>query len=80
MTQEEILLKIQDIFRKVFMDDSLVITEETNADDIDKWDSLNHINLVMAIEKEFNIKFALGELQELENVGDMIKLMIKSKL
>jgi len=80
MTREEILSKIQDIFRETFNDDSIVINEETNADDIDEWDSFNHINLVAAIENAFSIKFALGELQELSNVGDMITLMIDSKL
>jgi len=80
MTHDEILAKLQIIFRDVFDDSSLVITDNTNAEDIDEWDSLNHITLVAAIEKEFGIHFALGELQELENVGDMIKLMIKSKL
>lgn len=80
MTKEEILAKIEEIFRDVFNDDSLTISYDTNADDIEEWDSFNHINLVAAIEKAFNIKFALGELQELENVGDMIDLMIKEKL
>jgi len=80
MTREEILIKIQDIFRETFNDDSIVINEKTNADDIDEWDSFNHINLVAAIENAFSIKFALGELQELSNVGDMITLMIDSKL
>ena len=80
MTHEEIRTKIQDIFRDTFNDTSIVIDDDTNADDIDEWDSFNHINLVAAIEKAFDIRFALGELQELANVGDMIKLMIDAKL
>jgi len=80
MTKEEVLVKMQEIFRETFNDTSLVITEDTNAEDIDEWDSFNHINLVASIEKAFDIKFALGELQTLENVGDMITLMITSKL
>jgi acyl carrier protein len=80
MTQDEIKVKIQDIFRDTFSDSSIVIDNDTNADDIDEWDSFNHINLVAAIENAFGIKFALGELQELANVGDMIKLMTDSKL
>jgi len=80
MTHEEIRTKIQDIFRDTFNDENILIDDNTNADDIDEWDSFNHINLVSAIEKAFDIKFALGELQELSNVGDMIKLMIDSKL
>jgi acyl carrier protein len=80
MTHDEILAKIEEIFKETFNDDTIVINDNTNADDIDEWDSFNHINLVAAIEKSFNIRFALGELQELNNVGDMIKLMIDSKL
>ena len=80
MTHDEIMVKMQEIFRDVFEDNSIVIADETNAEDIDEWDSFNHINLVSAIEKKFGIKFALGELQELENVGAMIKLMLTSKL
>lgn len=80
MIHDTILIKIQDIFRDIFNDNTIVITDDTSADDIDEWDSFNHINLVAAIEVSFNIKFALGELQELENVGDMIRLMLDSKL
>jgi acyl carrier protein len=80
MTQEEILTKMEHIFHDVFHDDAIKISMQTNAGDIEAWDSLNHINLVSAIEQAFHIQFALGELQELENVGDMIHLMIKEKL
>ena len=80
MTHDEILGKIEKIFKEIFDDNTIVINEDINADDIDEWDSFNHINLVAAIEKAFNIRFALGELQELNNVGDMIQLMIDSKL
>ena len=80
MTRAEIQNKIQSIFREIFYDDTIVINDQTNAEDIEEWDSFNHINLVSAIESEFGIRFALGELQELENVGNMIDLMISSKL
>jgi len=75
MTREEIFNGVQDIFRDIFDDDDLTIQDTTSADDIEDWDSLNHINLVSAIEKEFKIKFALGELQTLKNVGAMVDLM-----
>ncbi len=77
MSREEIFLKVQDIFRDIFDEDDLEIQESTSSDDIEDWDSLNHINLVSAIEKEFNIRFALGELQSLKDVGAMIDLMEK---
>lgn len=65
------------IFREVFDDDSIVVKRETTADDIDDWDSLSHLNLVIAVEMKFGIKFALGELQALKNVGDMADLIVK---
>jgi acyl carrier protein len=65
------------IFREVFDDTTLVIKRETTADDIDDWDSLSHLNLVIAVEMKFGIKFALGELQSLKNVGDMADLVEK---
>lgn len=71
--------KIQEIFRDVFDMQELVICRETTASDIQEWDSLMHISLVSAIEKYFKVKFALGELQDLKNVGDMIDL-VSSKI
>jgi len=71
------LTRITPIFRQVFEDDGIVIKRESTADDIDAWDSLSHINLVIAIEMEFNIRFALGELQALKNVGEMVDLIEK---
>jgi acyl carrier protein len=76
MNRDEIFKGVQDIFRDIFDDNSLIINETTNSDEIEDWDSLNHINLVSAIEKEFIIKFALGELMTLKNVGAMVDLMI----
>ena len=67
--------KVQDIFKDIFEDDTLLVDENTTAEDIEEWDSLSHINLVGAIEKEFNIKFALGELQSMRNVGEMLHLI-----
>ncbi len=77
MSREEIFLNVQEIFRDIFDEDDLEIQESTSSDEIEDWDSLNHINLVSAIEKEFKIRFALGELQSLKDVGAMIDLMEK---
>jgi len=79
MSRDEIFEGVQDIFRDIFDEDNLVLEDTTNSDTIEEWDSLNHINLVSAIEKEFKIKFALGELMDLKNVGDMINLMIEKR-
>ena len=80
MTRNEVFSVIQDIFRDIFDANDLVITNTTNSDEIEDWDSLNHINLVSAIEKEFKIKFALGELVGLKDVGNMVDLMKTEKL
>jgi acyl carrier protein len=77
MTGNEMLKKLEGIFRDIFDEEDLKISNETTAEDIEDWDSLAHINLVVAIEKEFNVKFALGELQLLQNVGDMVELILK---
>tara|TARA_B100000315_G_scaffold231992_1_gene243814 strand:- start:308 stop:556 length:249 start_codon:yes stop_codon:yes gene_type:complete len=79
MSNEEVFSKIQDIFRDVFDDKTLEIRNETNSSHIEDWDSLNNINLLVAIEKEFDIKFTINELQSLNDVGAMIELMM-SKL
>ena len=73
----DILKELQPIFQDVFDDEDLVVTNESNAERIDDWDSLSHIRLVVAIEKQFGIKFAFGELQELKNVGEMIEVIEK---
>ena len=76
MTREKLFEEITEIFRDVFDDDSLVIVDETNADDIEDWDSLEHINLVVAMEKRFNMKFNRKEVGELKNVGEMADLIL----
>jgi acyl carrier protein len=75
MTKEGMFSKVQEIFRDIFDEDDLMITDSTNSDEIEDWDSLNHINLVSAIEQEFGIKFTLIELISLKNVGEMIDLI-----
>jgi acyl carrier protein len=74
MEYEEMFSRVEGVFRDIFDDEQLAITRETVADDLEDWDSLNHINLVTALESEFAIRFALGELQGLKNVGDMLDL------
>ena len=75
ITKSEMLKRIQNIFRDVFDDDNLEVTNKTNSEEIEEWDSLNHINLVVGIEKEFNIRFVLDELQPLKDVGEMLDLL-----
>ncbi len=77
MNRAEILEKITTTLRQVFDDKSLVITDATTASDVDDWDSLNHITIISNIERAFKVKFALGELSKLENVGQMVDLILK---
>ena len=79
MTREEIMAAVTQIFRDVFDDEELIITDSTNSDDIEDWDSLEHISLIISMEKEFNMKFDIKEVNKLENVGQMID-MIKDKM
>jgi acyl carrier protein len=79
MTHEEVMKIVTGIFRDVFDDDTLVIEDSTNSKDIEDWDSLEHIALIVSMEKEFNLKFDLQEVNKLENVGEMVDLII-SKL
>jgi len=67
--------EITPVFREVFDDDGINLTTSTTADDVEEWDSLTHMNLVIALELKFKIKFALGELQTLKNVGEMLDLI-----
>lgn len=72
MTRKEVFEKLNNVFCDVFDDDSIELTEETNSNDIEDWDSLEQINLIVAIEKEFNIKFEISEVNKMKNVGEMV--------
>lgn len=79
MTGEDIHARLQDIFRDVFDDETLVIGPATHAGDIPDWDSLAQITLVVAVETDFAISLSLDEMAVLRNVGDMMQL-IRSKV
>jgi acyl carrier protein len=72
MERNEILARVQEVFRDVLDDEDIVLTDETTADDIDDWDSLSHIQLVVAVEKAFNVKFSSKEILSWKNVGALI--------
>lgn len=75
MTTAEIMPRLTAVFRDVFDDDSIVITAQTTADDIDDWDSIEHITLIGAVEDEFGVKFRMGEVSGMKNVGEMINII-----
>jgi acyl carrier protein len=70
-----ILEELQPLFRDILDQSDLTITRESNSSNVEGWDSLAHINLVTAIEQEYDIKFTIDELLDLENVGEMVDLM-----
>ena len=76
MNRDEVLAKMQGVFRTVFDDDELVINAETTADDIEDWDSLEQINLLVAFEKLFGVKFHAEDVRKLNNVGEMADLVV----
>lgn len=79
MEQQQIMEKLNGIFVDVLDNEDIKLTEATTAGDIEEWDSLYHIQLVVAIEKSFKIKFTASEIQSWKNVGDMANA-VKSKL
>ena len=75
MSRSEIYDRLTEIFRDFFDDDDIVINDETTSDDIEDWDSLEHINLIVAIEQEFEMKFSMGEVTGMKNVGAMVDII-----
>lgn len=77
MNDNELLLQLQEIMADTFDLDSVDITPETTAADIEEWDSLSHIRLIVAIEREFGIKFSNAEIEDMNNVGDLMSAIRK---
>jgi acyl carrier protein len=73
--------RVQEVFREVFDDDGIVLQDSTTAGDLEGWDSLMHINLVIAIEKRFAVRFATAEISRLkedgQNVGSLLELLAR---
>lgn len=77
MTQQEIYPRLTKIMRDVLDDDNLVATPELTANDVEGWDSVSHITLVVAIEEAFGIKFKSAELEKIKNVGQLVEEISK---
>ena len=75
MKKEEITGKLKSVFQKVLDENDITITREMTAEDIEKWDSLHHIQLISEVERAFGIKFKLREIMSMNNVGDLIDLI-----
>ena len=72
---DEIYERLNEVFRDVFDDDSIEVNEDTTASDIEDWDSLNHITLIDAVESEFGVRFTMGEVSGMKNVGEMAQII-----
>jgi acyl carrier protein len=79
VNEDDIYRQLTDIFHDVFDDDSIIVTPGLSATDLDAWDSLMHIRLIVTVEKAFKIKVATAEVGKLQNVGELVEL-IKSRV
>ncbi len=77
MERNEILAKVEEVFHRVLGNESIVLTEETSAEDVQEWTSLTHAQLVIELEQEFSIKFSLREMMSWQNVGEIVNSIEK---
>ena len=76
MCRDEVYERLNEVFRDVFDDESITVNDATTSDDIEDWDSLEHINLIAAVEQEFGIKFNMGQVVTMKNVGEMADIIL----
>lgn len=76
MSREEVYEQLNEVFQDVFDDENIIVSDNTTADDIADWDSLEHINLIVAVEQKFHVKFSMGEINKFKNVGEMVDLIL----
>lgn len=76
MTRENIFTTLNEVFQDVFDDETITVTPATTSEDIEDWDSLEHINLIAAVEQEFGMKFSMGEVVTMKNVGEMADIIM----
>jgi acyl carrier protein len=75
MEKSEFVTKLTPIFRDVFGDDGLIVTDDMTAADVPAWDSLSNINMIIAVEKAFSVKFSIKDVRALKNVGELLELI-----
>ena len=78
MESKEVMRIVNEVFIDVLDDDTIQLTPQTASGDIKEWDSLNHIQLIVAIEKRFKIRFTASEIQKWENIGDICEAITKA--
>ena len=77
MTREEVYERLNGVFRDVFDDETIVVSDSTTADDIDEWDSFEHINLIVGVEEEFGFKMPMGKAVNMKDVGEMVDFILE---
>lgn len=77
MSREEVLERVNDVFKRVFDDDNVSVTFETTAADVEGWDSLRHITLIEEVEDEFDMRFKMNEVTSMKDVGEMIGIILE---
>ena len=77
MSRENVYERLNKVFQEVFDDDSITVNDATTADDIEDWDSFEHINLIVAIEEEFKFKIPMGKTVTMKNVGEMVDIILE---
>ena len=77
MTRQEVYERLNNVFREVLDDESINLKDETIADDVDGWDSFEHINLIVGGEEEFGLKIPMGKVVSMKNVGEMVDVILE---
>lgn len=75
LNMDDVYERLNEVFRDVFDDDGISVNAGTTAKDIDDWDSLEHIRLISSVEREFGMRFKMGEVSTMKNVGEMAKIV-----
>lgn len=76
MTRDNVFERLTKVFREVFDDEEIQLNETTTAEDIEDWDSFEHINLVVAVEEEFSFKIPMGKVVTMKDVGEMVDIIL----
>ena len=79
MTSDQVYVRLGNIFRNLFDDETIVLTSATTAADIAGWDSFAHINLLLTIQSEFGVRFKAAEIEEMRNVGDLVNFVMRKQ-
>ena len=77
MTREEVYQRLNAVFRDILDDESIELYDDTVADDVEGWDSFEHINLIVVVEEEFGFKIPMGKVVSMKNVGEMVDIILE---